>query len=170
MRVVLEDNKKIIFLNKEYLIKINFDDKKTTEVFLKDLFHKLELNYNLFFEGFYNVNIYIDQIYGAIIEVLKEDLEYFDYFDGQIEVSFKIIKKEFLYKLEELPQKNILSKFIIYKYKDNLYLKPQKALDNIEMGMLLEQSEIIFNQKAEDILKYSKIVKGWRLCEDQWWL
>ena len=87
-------------------------------------------------------------------------MEYFDYFDGQIEVSFKIIKKEFLYKLEELPQKNILSKFIIYKYKDNLYLKPQKALDNIEMGMLLEQSEIIFNQKAEDILKYSKIVKG----------
>ena len=140
MKLVLEDNKLIIFLNKLSLNKSDFDDKSETEKFLRDLFCRLKANYNLDFEGYYNINIYVDKIYGFIISVEKEDLEYFDYFSGQVEFSAKIIKCSFLYELEEPLNKDLLLKFIIYKYKDTFYLKPKEDLTNKEMGLLLENT------------------------------
>ena len=71
-----------------------------------------------------------------------------------------------LYKMEELLDNDLLSKFIIYKNKDTFYLKPKVNISNGEMGMLLENSNIIFNQTLE-IMKTSEIVKGWYLWESQ---
>ena len=160
MKLVLEDNKVIIFLNKLYIKKFDFEDKKETEKFLRDLINRVKNKYNLDFSGYYNINIYIDKIYGFIISIEKEDLEYFDYFNGQIEFSVKVIKSEFLYKMEELLTEDILSNFIIYKNKDKFYLKPKEVLTNREMGLLLENAEIIFNTQTKEIIQSSKVMKG----------
>ena len=161
MKLVLEDNKLVIFLNKLYINNFDIDDKRATEKFLRDLISRIKVKYDLEFDGYYNINVYTDNIYGFIISIEKENLEYFDYFNGQIEFSVKIIKSEFLYKLEEILDKELLSKCIIYKIKDKFYLRPKENLTTKEMGWLLENTRIIFNAKAKEIMQNSKIVKGW---------
>ena len=160
MKLILEDNKLIIFLNRMYVDKNNFEDKKETEKFLRCLINRLKRNYELEFNGYYNITLYFDKIYGIVISIEKEDLEYFDYFNGQMDFSIRVIKNEFLYQLQELLDKNLLSKFIIYKNKTNFYLKPKMDLTPKDMGILLENSVIIFDEQTKEIIKSSKVMKG----------
>lgn len=156
MKLLLTENKTIVFFNKVN----DFTDKENTEDFLKTIINKLQNNYNLTFKGYYDVIIYTDNIYGFIVCIEKEDLDYLDYFDNQIEMNIKIIETTFIYKLEELIEKKLLKKFTLYKSKDTFYLKPKGKISNIEMGILLENAEIIY-KNAEEILKTSERVIIW---------
>ncbi len=160
MKLILEDNKLIIFLNKLYISNFDFEEQSNTEFFLRNLISKIKNKYNVDFEGYYNINIYTDNIYGIVINIEKENLEYFDYFNGQVEFSVKVIKSDFLYKLEEPLDKELISKFVIYRNKDIFYLKPKEKLSNRELGILLENAKIIFSSKTKDIIQNSKIMKG----------
>lgn len=160
MKLVLEDNKTIIFFNKLYLNDFNVEDKKDTEQFLRDLVNRIKVKYNLEFNGYYNINIYVDQFYGFIISIEKEELEYFDYFNGQMEFSIKIIKNEFLYKLEEILSQELLSKCIVYKSKDKFYVKPKVSFSAKDMGILMENARVIYNAKIKEIIYNSQIMKG----------
>ena len=66
-----------------------------------------------------------------------------------------------IYKIDDILrlEKPLLNKFIIYKNKDNLYLKPKEKISNIELGIILENSEIIYGAQADKIKKKSQIIK-----------
>ena len=91
----------------------------------------------------------------------KEELEYIDYFNEQLEFNIEVIEDSFLYKIDDILrlEKPLLNKFIIYKNKDNLYLKPKEKISNIELGIILENSEIIYGAQADKIKKKSQIIK-----------
>jgi hypothetical protein len=160
MKLINDDNI-VIFLGKNYLNNIDITDKVKIETSVLALINKIKTKYNLDFSGYYNADLYKDDNYGIIISIKKEQLEYLEYFNNQLELNVEVIEDAFLYKVEDIFKINpqLLKKFIIYKIKDNIYLKAKDKISNIELGMILENSTIIYGREARNIIYKSKIVK-----------
>lgn len=153
---IIDENNFIVFLNKYAYKDIDFTSKRDLEVRLKDLFQKLNNYYNVKVYGYYNVSIFIDNNYGAILEMEKEDIDYMDYQDDQIDMRIIVINNTFLYLLDDILINDIDG--TIYKYRDKFYLRLNHDINSIEMGRLLENSSIIYN-KTNDIIKYGTMLK-----------
>ena len=153
---IIDENNFIVFLNKYVYKDIDLTSKRDLEIKLKDLFQKLNNYYNVKVYGYYNVSIFIDNNYGFILEMEKEDIDYMDYQDDQIDMRIVVINNTFLYLLDDILINNVDG--AIYKYKDKFYLKLNHDINNIEMGKLLENSNIIYN-KTNDIIKYGTLLK-----------
>ena len=160
MRLIIDENI-VIFLDKIYLKKLNLTDQNLLEKKLIKLINKIQNKFTLDLNGYYNVYIYKDKNYGLIIDMQKEDIEYLDYFNNQIELNIEVIEESFLYKVEDVFNitKSILDKFIIYKNGDTIYLKAKEKINNIELGIILENGEIIYGKEANTIKKNSQIIK-----------
>lgn len=149
---IIDENNIIVFLNNN---KLNYKDQLEKQ--LKELFNKLKDIYKLNIYGYYNIRIYIDKYYGSIIDINKEDIEYVDYNQDEIDMRIEIQKTNFLYKINNYYNLNIDS--IIYKYNNNYYLKLEKEINNYNLGKLLELSEIIYNN-TDTIIKYGNILQN----------
>ena len=160
MKLIIDENI-VIFLDKLYLNNIDLKDYNLIEKKLIKLINKIQNKYLIDLNGYYNVYIYKDENYGIIIYMQKEELEYIDYFNEQLEFNIEVIEDSFLYKIDDILrlEKPLLNKFIIYKNKDNLYLKSKEKISNIELGIILENSEIIYGAQADKIKKKSQIIK-----------
>ena len=156
-----EENKYEFFLPKKLVKKVNFDNKSTIENYFQDFFLKLKNNYKFDICGFYEIDIYIDKLYGVIISMKKDDTEYFDYFNKSVDMQIsKPKKKEFLYKINDLYfiNKTILKKINIYYYEKNYYLNLSK-ISNKELTKILEFVEVIYDDEIEKIMKFGKLLK-----------
>ena len=157
MKVVYDDDKMVLFLNKLYIQRIDFTNKEATEKYIKGLLFKLKDNYDLNFSGYYNINIYVDLNYGIIVEIIKEELEYLDYFGNQVEINTKVINDSFLYEVFDYDD-FISNDFTIYSYKDKFYLRINNLIDNL--GKVIELSnEIIYGYKIKEILRKAVVVR-----------
>ena len=150
MKVDIVDDNIIVFLNKYVIKNVDYNDSKVLEVELKNIFDKLNLYHGIKIKGYYDVHIYIDNNYGIIIELIKDDIDYVDY-DEVIDMKISINNIEFLYKIEDIFKFNKLGK--IYLYKNELYLEPS----NMDIS-LFEHSEIIY-KNINNIIKYGRILK-----------
>ena len=160
MKLIIDDNI-VIFLGKTYLQNIDITDRSIIEKRLLKIINQIKNKFNIELNGYYNVYIYKDNNYGFIIKMSKEELEYLEYFNNQIELNIEVIEDDFIYKVEDIfnLNKNLLKKFIVYKNNDLFYLKAKENLTNIELGIILENSEIIYGKQAKKIIIKSKIVK-----------
>ena len=134
----------VIYLKKEVLDNNNFKEKEEIEKYLKKLFKILKNKYEITIEGFYNINIYIDKYYGAVLHLEKEDLDYFDYFKNQVDMKITIINTSFLYKVDDIPY-DILNKFNVIVKNNNIYLEIKEELSPLEKMKLLENSKLIYD-------------------------
>lgn len=132
-----------IYIKKELINNINFKSKDDLENYLKRLFKILKDKYNIVIEGFYNITVYIDKYYGVILHLEKDDLDYYDYFNNQVDMKIIIIDSEFLYKVDDIPN-FLLDKVKIYVKKNDVYLKIDKELTKLEMMQLLENSLLVY--------------------------
>ena len=99
--------------------------------------------YNITIEGYFDVDVYIDDYYGMILDLKKEIFEYYDYFDNQVEMKIVINKCKFLFLVDYFDfDKN---KYDVYKYLDKIYLLPKIKINKSEMSLLMEMSTLIFN-------------------------
>lgn len=160
MKLLFDANKLLVFFNKIYIKDIDITERKVAKKFLKSLIKKLHNKYGLEFAGYYDVNIYIDKLYGIVISIENDELDYLDCFNNQIEMDIKFIETSFLYKLEEIIDDALLSKFYVYKNKYSFYLKPKENISDSEMSILLENSKIIFNDKVTELISKSEIMRG----------
>lgn len=160
MKLIIDENI-VFFLNKIYLDNVNIKDESLIEKKLIKLINKIQKQYNIDLNGYYNVYIYKDKNYGLIIEMEKEKLDYLDYFNNQIELNIEIIEDTFLYKTDNIftIDKTLLEKLIIYINKDEIYLKIKENINDIELGQIIENSQIIYGNKAKSIKKQSKIIR-----------
>lgn len=158
MKLVTSGDEFILYLNKMYIQTLDFNNKEMIQKYLKNLFLKLANKYNFELSGYYVAKIYVDNNYGIIIEVKKEELEYLDYFSNQIEMDTKVIEGPFLYEVDDFDL-SFLNKFSLYKLKERLYLFAEDEISNIEMGKLLEISKVIYGKKARQILLKAKKVR-----------
>ncbi len=155
MKVEMNSKKDMIL----YLpnIHIDFNTMEEVEKDLKNILLKLKYNYAIEVQGFYEVRAYSDTLYGLILEIDGDRLDYFDYFDGEIDLRIELIEEEFLYEIEDilvLP-KDILKKNEIYFWKDKYYLKAEK---NINMDQLLEYVDCIHYKKPFLFKEKNKLV------------
>lgn len=158
MKLVYEDDKLVLYLNKMYIHSLDFSDKEMLQKYMKRLFLKISTRYDIEFDGYYIVKLYVDMNYGVIIEVLKEELEYLDYFSNQIEMNTEVIHGSFLYEISDVNKQN-LEYFVLYKFNDKLYIKVKNQVSDIQMGKLLEHSKIIYGIEADNIIRKGKIVR-----------
>lgn len=150
MKVVFKDNKIIVFLNKKLDL-----DKVNLDIYFKKLFLRIKNKYNLELNGYYDINVYIDNNYGSIIEIENEDLDYYNYFN-QIDMEIKVNKTTFLYEIDyEYIDKELLNKSIIYKQNNKLYFK---ITDKSILNKIIECSKIIYGDRVKEIMKSSKKV------------
>ena len=157
---IIDDNNIIVFLNKFNIKNIDFKNRENIETNFRKIFLKLKHIYNLNIKGYYNINIYIDAYYGAVLEIEHEDIEYIDYFDSQIDMRVNVIKdNEFLYKIDDIfLNDRIINKIDIYNFKEEYYIKIKKDVTDYEIGKILENSELVYGDITIDILKIGSII------------
>ena len=153
MKIEEKDNKLIVFLNKKNKKDFNFKDKIKLEKKFQSLFLKLKKIYNLETSGTYDIEIYIIEKYGLILEIEKQE-EYINYCD-YVDMNIKISKyNEIIYKLKNY-EKNIINSSTIYVYSDELYIVPKKNEFQL-IGQIIENSEIIYGKEAKNIKAKAK--------------
>ena len=60
-----------IYVKKELINELDFNDKDTLEKYLKKLFKTLKNKYSITIEGFYDIDVYIDKYYGVVFHLEK---------------------------------------------------------------------------------------------------
>lgn len=158
MRLVINDGKFIVFLNKQK--KIDFENKLKLEKYFRTLFATIKDKYDIEVNGYYDISIYNDKNYGIIIEMESEDLDYYNYFN-QIDMEINVLKdSSFLYEINyEFIDDSILDNFICYKIDDRIYLKAKDIISESVLARVLECSRILYGSKVEKIMKQGKKVK-----------
>lgn len=149
MKIEKKDNNLVVFLNHK-LAPQNIKNKIELEKNFQKIFNKLNDIYSLELNGSYEIDLYENKEYGIILEIKKEELEYFDYYDG-IDMHINISKyNDIIYKTN-----NIMKDTNIYEYKGEIYIEPIN-IDFNKLGQIIENSEIIYGEKAYNIKKKSK--------------
>lgn len=160
MKVIMNDDEIIVFLNKRYFADLDFENEQSLEKQFKKIFQTLTKDYNVENSGYYNIDIYKDNNYGLILKIIKEESEYYNYFTNQIDMNINIHKDDFLYEIDYISlDKKILNYVKTFKYKNKIYLKIIKDIDDITLGYIVEMSEILYGNKSLEILKIGKEVK-----------
>ena len=142
MKVITNDESNIIiFLNKSLIENIDLEDRENLEEYFRKIFLKLKKMYDIIINGYFIIDVYIDNNYGMIMELNKEELEYFDYFDNQVDMRIIIHDDvKFLYEIEDilLLDKKELKKYNVYYYKNKYYLDPKGELTFMDIGHIVE--------------------------------
>ncbi|MBQ9011506.1 MAG: hypothetical protein IJ093_02535 [Bacilli bacterium] len=157
MKVLVNEKIITLFLNKLYIKNVDFENKETIEKYIKQVLNKLQNSYDLQFGGYYEMMMFIDDNYGIIINIKKEELEYLDYFTNKIEFNTKVEKDNFLYEVSNVDS-NMKKSFIIYKNLDKIYLQAKNKKTNLE-EILEHIQKIIYGKESYKILKKAKIVR-----------
>ncbi len=134
-----------IYVKKELINELDFNDKDTLEKYLKKLFKTLKNKYSITIEGFYDIDVYIDKYYGVVFHLEKEDIDYYDYFKNQVDMRIITIDTEFMYEVDDIP-KSILNKVNILVIDDNIYIKLKEKLNKLEMMELIENSRLVYDK------------------------
>lgn len=153
---LIDENEIIIYLNKYYILDINFKDKDELEDYFRCLFLNLKKNYNISFNGYYLISVYVDNFYGCVISLEKEDFEYYDSFTNQIDMRISVIDTFFLYEIDDPYNFKNFDNLEIYSYKNKFYLK-NESNDFNTMSTIIEHSNIIY-ENTEDIVYKSTLI------------
>ena len=143
MKIAFKGNNYIIYLNKFNIINIDFNNTKILEKDLKKLLLRLKQYYKINIQGYYNITIYVDDYYGAILKVEEDD--YYDYFNDTA-LRLKKIKKSFLYEVDDISYvDNYIEKFKITNMNNKILLSIVKDLNENEYLELIEISKIKYD-------------------------
>lgn len=133
-----------IYIKKELIDNINFNENNELEKYLKKLFKILKNKYKLVLEGFYDITMYKDKYYGIIFHLEKEEFDYYDYYKNQIDMKILTIEDEFLYLVEDIPFE-LLNKLGVQIIDNKIYVKIKEELTKVEMMKLLENSKVVYS-------------------------
>lgn len=160
MKLTFQNNEIIIYLNKSYIKNIDFQNKKTLENYLNKILNKIKNKYEIYISGYYNVKIFLSEEYGIIIDIQKEELDYPEYFSGEVDMNISVIEDKFLYEVLNINiPKNILKKLEKYKFLDKIYLVSKDSLTDIEIGVILENTKIVYGDEAKQIKSKSRKIE-----------
>ena len=138
MKVTMNDQCIVIYLNKYIFKDIDLNNKEVLQKYIKGLLLKIQDNYFLKFTGYYNITLYVDKNYGIIMEIEKDELEYLNYFSTSLNCNY-----------------------IVYVLDDKIYIKLKNSISNIMMGSMIEKvNKIIYGKEKKEIVKRAKIVRG----------
>lgn len=158
----LNDDNFIVFLNKLYLDSNQFELKKDFEINFKKLFSILNKFYNIEIIGYYDIKIYCDKIYGYVLNIKKEELDFYDYYDDHIDMKITINNNQkFIFRVNNssVLDESVLKFCHLIKTDKQVYLIPKKTISQQKLGNVIENCTIIYGPIAEAIIKNSKAIK-----------
>ncbi len=160
MKVLKNDyNHYEIFLNHYDIDHFDILQKQELEDYLKSIFLRLKKGYRMTINGYYEIDAYYDNSYGMILNMEKEDIDYYEFSFNQIDMRITLDRNcRFLYLFEdcfEIPEK-LKKKGICYFYHNQCYFLPQLELTELEIGALLEKSVLVY-QDTDMIISSGKV-------------
>lgn len=154
----IDENNILIFINNELINDIDFNDIEETKDYFKELFIHIKNELKLKINGFYFVKVYKDKYYGIVIEIEKEEMDFYDYYIDEIDMHITLEERTFLYQIDDIfINKNILKKSDVLLYNKKVYLRIKEEINSILKGYLFEIGKLIYKD-TNDIIKYSKIL------------
>jgi hypothetical protein len=160
VKIEVNDSKKTtVYINKSIMGDIQFDEPRKVEEYFRTVIINLKKFYNYKISGDYNVRVYIDNIYGVIIELEKfyDDNEFEDnIIDMRIILNHNPVV---LYEVCDYDYLKILGSNIEKYYYNNKYYCIIKGVDINKFSQFLEYSNIIYGEKAMNIIKKAKKIK-----------
>lgn len=158
----LNDDNYIVFLNRLYIGNNNFELKKDFEEYFKNFFKILNSYYNIDVIGYYDIQIFCDNLYGYVLEIKREQMDFYDYYHDHIDMKIIINdKQKFIYKMKSNStlNKEVLKFCYLRKLNNEIYLIPKKTITQIQLGNLLENSDIVYGDKALEIQNKTENVR-----------
>ncbi|MBR3362755.1 MAG: hypothetical protein IKG40_02390 [Bacilli bacterium] len=156
MKLIFKDNKIILCLNKIYIRNLDLNNKEELYKYIKKTLHKLEKKYDLTLQGYYSINLYIDNNYGIIMEITKEESSYLDYFENSLDISIKIYKESFLYEVSDII---ICNNYKTYINNNHIYINIKKDISEKTMTKFIEKViDIKYGVEKDTILKKLKVL------------
>lgn len=145
---VIDDNHYLIKIYNDYL---DFDiyDHDEIKIFIEKIYNKILKKYNI--KGLLTFNIFIDNMYGMIIEVEKNNgFIIKNLVDIKIKFNLNI---SFLYEVDYfyLLENNINNQNIYY-YNSKYYLEIIREMDKKTYLNLLDNSFIMYNDEINNII------------------
>lgn len=156
MKIEIYSDKYIVYLNNDLIKNINFKVKKEVEDCFRKVFIKIKKRLNKELNGFFNIQVYLNNKFGAIVSIEKEDIEYYEYLSNQIDMQIKIDDKTSILK-EYDDVFNINSEYAYYY--DNKYYVDYIDIDNPEFY------NIVYGEKANYIKLKSKKLPLKKICD-----
>lgn len=144
----IDENNLTVYLNKLYLKDTKFKDKVEIECYFKRLFRELKNRYNLELSGLFDIQVYINEDYGIVLSINKDDADYYDYFINQMDMRVNVlIDSKLLYRIPDIfiPTMNLENKNIYYH--KNIYY-----LDSEICNELFEFCSIAFGDEVDEVL------------------
>ena len=157
LKIETVDERIIIYLRKDKINNIDFNNLDILEQYFKELVIKLNDIYNIKIEGFYNIRVYIDDLYGIVLEFEAEDIDYC--LTNEIEMRISLFYEKFLYEINDFI--NIKNTKIIkkgFKY----YLECHNNIEYNNYLTILENSKIIY-KNTKQIIKYGNVITCFNL-------
>lgn len=154
MRIMTMDLDSVVL----FLSDMDFSLEENVDVLedkFRDIFLNLKNLYDIDVEGYYRIDIYRNKYYGIVVLIEKEDIDYFDYFDNQIDMRISIHNDYLiLYELDDyfaLPS-SLLDKMRLYFYHDKIYGELADFISKLDGAYLQEYStSIIYDSVAKCI-------------------
>lgn len=160
MKVIKSDETHYeIFLNHYDINHFDLLNKEELEDYLKSIFLRLKKDYHISINGYYDIDAYYDERYGMVLNMVKEDLDYYKFSFNQIDMRITLDRNcRFLYLIEdyfEIP-KSLKEKGTCYFYHNQCFFLPSDQLSQIEIGELLEKGSLIY-QDTEMVIDSGKV-------------
>ena len=146
MKIDVHDNDITIYINKVF---IDFDikEKQELERFIMNIVLKIKKKKNNKLSGFYKAFVYINNNYGIIIDLIKQDD--LDLFPELIDLKLIIFYDSEIYlKTNDYFKVKDLNKY--YKYSNNYYINISE-INNNELLKLIEFSKIIYGNESYNL-------------------
>lgn len=158
MKIDKYDNKYIVYLNKNNKDFTNFNNSDDN---FKSLFKILKKYYKIEITGLNKIKIFKDKYYGLIIEIDKENIDYYDYLEmDTIAMRISTYKTSFLYEVDDnlFIMNNLKRIKIYYDSRNKIYIKLLQELPKSAYLKLLEMSKIKYKDldNLKEIKSYSK--------------
>lgn len=161
MKIVKGENDNLVIYQSKYQIDaIDFRNHKHLEDQFRTLFLKLKQFYDVDVNGYFNIDVYTDSKFGKVMEIEKEPIEYIEYLDNQIDMRIVLHEEEdFFYEVEDIFSipSPLNKKLEFYSYKNKIYAKMKKKFTDLEIGRLLELTNIKY-QNNSYLLKRGKVI------------
>lgn len=150
MKFDILDDKYIAYLNKDYIKNVDFKIRKQVEDCFRNVFTKIKKIIDKDINGFFDIKVYLNDNYGAILIIKKEEIEYYDYFSNQIDMQIEIEFDSVV--LLEFNDFYIIKNNNVYLYNNKYYIKYVDDINYVEF------SKVVFGKKADEIIKKSNII------------
>lgn len=151
MKIEMFENKYLVFLNKEKISNIDFKIKKQVETCFRDVFSKIKKRLDKDINGLFNIKVYLNDLFGSILIIERENIEYFDYFSNQIDMQIEI-EYDATVLLEFNDIFDVISKKKIFSFNKKYYIEYTDDINNIEF------SNVVYGEKADNIMKKSVVL------------